>query len=923
MASLSGVSVASSYTSLLKLDGNTDSTAAGNGSNAIQVKTGDNEATPLFLNTDRLGIGGQPTQPLDVTGNAKISGSVAIGANVGSFKLEVSGGDIGFFKSVSAGSGINNLLTIGATDGGVNMGGGEGAGILFKIPDDETNPSIGAQIGAIKESADDSVSSTALVFSTSQNDETLDEAMRIDSSGNVGIGTGSDTIDAPLHVKGGTANTAKFQSASGATNILLSDSSDSLVGQIEFSASASQIVTRTSSTLSLGSNNVQTLHITDDDNVGIGTSSPEERIHSTGAIVSTGVNDTGATAGTERAFIDLVSNKARIGHFRGTTSAGSGGLQLYTDSVERMRIDASGNVGIGASPQTALSPNLTIEGASPALILRDSNSLANNFYTIYSANGDIEHYFDHEKSVSFATTTDYFGSNESTKLKIDGATGNSDFQNNYIVNEQGRQNHVANTMSSPYYRFDGVDDKIEDSDFGGANFSSPSGSISLWVMSHDRDNPSIQGVVTNGSTGSGRHDLTINNNRFEYSVHNGSTVSQLYHSGTITENVWYHVVVTREYDGTDTLLKMYINGVLDASSTVSSFVQDSSVNPLIIGYLNSSRYFNGQIACVRVWNHILSATDVKDDYSGASVPFKYKGANQTDLVTSNFVNNGSFPFDTFTGASANGFTAVRSTSGTKVAGTADEIVLVKGKSYRVSFDVTLTSGTFPLTRVRESQTSGTLIEIVSTGGASDGDKINFEFTATASGTYVVSFESSNVVSFAIANFNFVQIGAVAEYDGSGIASDEWFDKSGNDLHGTVSGATVENAPSDDDGLVYEEGTFTVDNNSDSTGTISAQIGEYVRIGNMVHVRACVTVSANFASNTFSGLPYVCNNSASPSSLIGGFGVLTGADGEHQNITASAGATSTNINLFDGNNAGDTHTPTTGHGTYRIFLSYMT
>ena len=57
MATLTGVSISSSYTSLLKLDGNTDSTAAGNGSNAIQVKTGDNEATPLFLNTDRLGIG--------------------------------------------------------------------------------------------------------------------------------------------------------------------------------------------------------------------------------------------------------------------------------------------------------------------------------------------------------------------------------------------------------------------------------------------------------------------------------------------------------------------------------------------------------------------------------------------------------------------------------------------------------------------------------------------------------------------------------------------------------------------------------------------------------------------------------------------------------------------------------------------------
>ena len=57
MATLAGNSIASSYTSLLKLDGNTDSTAAGNGSNAIQVKTGDNDATPLYLNTDRLGIG--------------------------------------------------------------------------------------------------------------------------------------------------------------------------------------------------------------------------------------------------------------------------------------------------------------------------------------------------------------------------------------------------------------------------------------------------------------------------------------------------------------------------------------------------------------------------------------------------------------------------------------------------------------------------------------------------------------------------------------------------------------------------------------------------------------------------------------------------------------------------------------------------
>lgn len=108
--------------------------------------------------------------------------------------------------------------------------------------------------------------------------------------------------------------------------------------------------------------------------LGIGTTSPEEKIHSTGAIVSTGVNDTGATAGTERAFIDLVSNKARIGHFRGTTSAGSGGLQLYTDSVERMRIDSNGRVGIGTD-----SPNegkLVVQDSTKAELVIKTSAIA-------------------------------------------------------------------------------------------------------------------------------------------------------------------------------------------------------------------------------------------------------------------------------------------------------------------------------------------------------------------------------------------------------------------------------------------------------------------------------------------------------------------------------------------------------------------
>ena len=86
------------------------------------------------------------------------------------------------------------VLLLETTAGTGNMVAGNGTRILFKISDDETNPSVGASIDAVRENGDDSISSTALVLSTSQNDETLDEALRITSAGNVGIGTSAPDV---------------------------------------------------------------------------------------------------------------------------------------------------------------------------------------------------------------------------------------------------------------------------------------------------------------------------------------------------------------------------------------------------------------------------------------------------------------------------------------------------------------------------------------------------------------------------------------------------------------------------------------------------------------------------------------------------------------------------------------------------------
>ena len=176
-----------------------------------------------------------------------ICGSVILPTSI----LEVS-------QDVSAGSGINSLLTISATDGGVNMSGGEGPGILFRIPDDETNPSVGAQIGALKESADDSVSNTALAFSVSQNDETLDEAMRIASDGNVSIN--STVSPQKLYVYGSHVSESglvKVHTSNGTGDVdllLFYDGNGTECGTISLNAAGNSVAYNTSSDYRLKEN---------------------------------------------------------------------------------------------------------------------------------------------------------------------------------------------------------------------------------------------------------------------------------------------------------------------------------------------------------------------------------------------------------------------------------------------------------------------------------------------------------------------------------------------------------------------------------------------------------------------------------------------------------------------------------------------
>lgn len=86
----------------------------------------------------------------------------------------------------------------------------------------------------------------------------------------------------------------------------------------------------------------------------------------------------------------------------------------------------------------------------------------------------------------------------------------------------------------------------------------------------------------------------------------------------LADDTWYHAAFTAKNNEQ----KLYLNGVLDKTGAETSSGIDTSAEKLIIGARNNgtSNYFNGLIDEVRIYNRVLSATEIKSSYNdGAAI----------------------------------------------------------------------------------------------------------------------------------------------------------------------------------------------------------------------------------------------------------------------------------------------------------------
>jgi len=252
------------------------------------------------------------------------SGNVGIGTSSPGTKLDVRGiaqflsGSAGSFNFIDVGRTSSEArVAVAATSGDFITGTAAGDAVFY-------NPTASKAWFGV-------AGAGAAIFITNST-----ERMRIDSSGNVGIGTSSPTVK--LDVAGGVNNTGAFRSISGTV--------DAIFGAAQFASGVVGIGSVSNHPITFNTNLTENMRIDTSGNVGIGTASPS----TFGKLATvTGSGSTALYAGTTTQGVFVRSDNAtRIVQFMSSGSL-TGGFSFSNGATDNLTIDVSGNVGIGTS----------------------------------------------------------------------------------------------------------------------------------------------------------------------------------------------------------------------------------------------------------------------------------------------------------------------------------------------------------------------------------------------------------------------------------------------------------------------------------------------------------------------------------------------------------------------------------------------
>jgi hypothetical protein len=342
----------------------------------IRLYTGTGTEKLIIDANGNVGIGASsPASRLDVAGSVRFgtnfqwdnaNNRLGIGTTTPSTALNIVSSSVFSYQFILDATSNETALANHPVMSLINNGTGNnnGGGIRFRAADTDGTIRNAAQIGFLASGKTTSSIDGSLYFMAGG----LTERMRITASGNVGIGTSSPgelldvqrSADAAVlgrvvNANTGTSADARIAVSNGTTQsgmIMRGTGHASANHFVLFQASPTQPMT-------FFTNGAERLRVDASGNVGIGTTAPASILHASSSAVSSDVisenTNSGISSSNKYGFAirEIGSEKASFRYFRdGTGNAElktSGPLLFNINNAERMRIDGSGNVGIGTS----------------------------------------------------------------------------------------------------------------------------------------------------------------------------------------------------------------------------------------------------------------------------------------------------------------------------------------------------------------------------------------------------------------------------------------------------------------------------------------------------------------------------------------------------------------------------------------------
>jgi hypothetical protein len=159
-------------------------------------------------------------------------------------------------------------------------------------------------------------------------------------------------------------------------------------------------------TIAFAEGGVEVARFDSSGNLGIGTSSPADKLEVNGIIRSNTLR-TGATNRTLELYSGTAFNTggAAVAIRGSTTGFNDNGMEFYTAGTERMRIDSSGNLLVGLTSGASYRLDVSSNGTTTARINRSTNT--GNLIDFANGGGVLGNISTNGFSIAYNTTSDY------------------------------------------------------------------------------------------------------------------------------------------------------------------------------------------------------------------------------------------------------------------------------------------------------------------------------------------------------------------------------------------------------------------------------------------------------------------------------------------------------------------------------------